>query len=138
MNLIINNLETINETARSFIATMGARKIFAFEGTMGAGKTTFIKAICEQLGVEDVINSPTFSIINEYHLAGSENIIYHFDFYRINSLREAYDIGVEEYFASGSLCFLEWAEKIEPLLPEETMYVNITINDDLSRTVSFV
>jgi tRNA threonylcarbamoyladenosine biosynthesis protein TsaE len=138
MNLTVKHLEAIKDAARQFVAAMGERKIFAFEGEMGAGKTSFIKAICEHLSVVDNVNSPTFSIVNEYKINGSDNLIYHFDFYRINSLNEAYDIGIEEYFTSGSLCFLEWADRIEPLLPEETVFVNITVNNDLSRTVSFL
>jgi len=138
MNLTVKHLEAIKDAARQFVAAMGERKIFAFEGEMGAGKTSFIKAICEHLSVVDKLNSPTFSIVNEYKINGSDNFIYHFDFYRINSLNEAYDIGIEEYFTSGSLCFLEWADRIEPLLPEETVFVNITVNNDLSRTVNFL
>ena len=109
-------------------------KIDIISGFLGAGKTTFIKAICEELGVEDVINSPTFAIVNEYRSATGE-LIYHFDFYRINRLEEAYDFGYEEYFYSGDLCLVEWPEKIEELLPEEVMTVRIAVGDDEERTI---
>jgi tRNA threonylcarbamoyladenosine biosynthesis protein TsaE len=101
---------------------------------MGAGKTTFVKAICESLGVDDVITSPTFAIINEYH--ADDRVIYHFDFYRIKKLEEVYDMGYEDYFYSGSLCFIEWPELIEELLPEDAVKVSIKENPDGSRTVT--
>lgn len=132
----INNLSEINQIAREFISQMGDRTVFAFQGTMGAGKTTFIKAVCEELGVEDVINSPTFAIINEYRSATTAELIYHFDFYRINKLSEAEAIGTEDYFYSGALCFIEWPEKVEELLPPDTVQVSIVENTDGSRTVS--
>jgi len=135
--LIINSLEDIKQAARTFIETFipGKRTVFAFHGNMGAGKTTFIKAICEESGVEDVINSPTFAIINEYRSETTGALIYHFDFYRINKLSEAEDLGVADYFYSGALCFIEWPEKIEALLPEDAINVSITENPDGSRTV---
>ncbi|MDH6356192.1 tRNA (adenosine(37)-N6)-threonylcarbamoyltransferase complex ATPase subunit type 1 TsaE [Parabacteroides sp. PF5-9] len=133
--ITINNLEQIHEAAQTFIALMDDRTVFAFHGNMGAGKTTFIKAICECLGVEDVINSPTFAIINEYRSDTTGELIYHFDFYRINRLSEAEDIGTEDYFYSGALCMIEWPEKIEELLPSDVVHVTITENDDHSRTV---
>ena len=104
----IESLDTIRQAAKEFIAGMDDRTVFAFRGNMGAGKTTFIKAICEELGVEDVINSPTFAIINEYRSSETGELIYHFDFYRINKPSEAEDIGTEDYFYSGALCFIEW------------------------------
>ena len=131
----IDNLDTIRQAAKEFIAGMDDRTVFAFRGSMGAGKTTFIKAICEELGVEDVINSPTFAIINEYRSDTTGELIYHFDFYRINKLSEAEDIGTEDYFYSGALCFIEWPEKIEDLLPGDVVEVSITENPDGSRTV---
>lgn len=134
MDLKIESLDKINETAVEFIRAMGDNTVFAFVGGMGAGKTTFIKAICQNLGVEDVINSPTFSIVNEYR-SDSGELIYHFDFYRINKIEEVYDFGYEDYFYSGSLCFIEWPELIEPILPKDTVTVNITVNDDGSRNV---
>ena len=134
--LKIESLETIRQTAHAFISQMDDRTVFAFHGNMGAGKTTFIKAICEELGVEDVINSPTFAIINEYRSDTTGEPIYHFDFYRINKLSEAEDIGTEDYFYSGALCFIEWPEKIEELLPGDVVHVTITEEADGSRTVT--
>lgn len=132
----ISSLENIREAAKQFIAAMDDRTVFAFRGNMGAGKTTFIKAICEELGVEDVINSPTFAIVNEYRSDETGELIYHFDFYRINKLSEAEDIGTEDYFYSGALCFIEWPEKIEELLPGDVVEVNISENPDGTRTVT--
>ena len=131
----INSLDSIRESAKAFLAAMDDRTVFAFHGQMGAGKTTFIKAICEELGVEDVINSPTFAIINEYRSETIGELIYHFDFYRINKLSEAEDIGTEDYFYSGALCFIEWPEKIEDLLPGDVVEVTIKENPDGTRTV---
>ena len=131
----INSLDSIRESAKAFLAAMDDRTVFAFHGQMGAGKTTFIKAICEELGVEDVINSPTFAIINEYGSETTGELIYHFDFYRINKLSEAEDIGTEDYFYSGALCFIEWPEKIEDLLPGDVVEVTIKENPDGTRTV---
>lgn len=113
---------------------MGEKRVFAFYGKMGAGKTTFIKAICEALGVEDVVTSPTFAIVNEYKTP--QGAIFHFDFYRIKNLREAYDIGCEEYFYSGCPCFIEWPELVEELLPEDIVKVNIEVLDDDSRLIT--
>lgn len=132
----IDNLSKISETAKEFIAQMDDRTVYAFHGNMGAGKTTFIKAVCEELGVEDVINSPTFAIINEYRSATTAELIYHFDFYRINKLSEAEDIGTEDYFYSGALCLIEWPEKIEELLPPDTVHVTIAENPDGSRKIT--
>lgn len=132
----ISSLENIREAAKEFIAAMDDRTVFAFRGNMSAGKTTFIKAICEELGVEDVINSPTFAIVNEYRSDETGELIYHFDFYRINKLSEAEDIGTEDYFYSGALCFIEWPEKIEELLPGDVVEVNISENPDGTRTVT--
>ena len=115
---------------------MGDNTVFAMYGKMGAGKTTFTKAVCECLGVEDVINSPTFAIVNEYR-SDSGELIYHFDFYRIKKLEEVYDMGYEDYFYSGALCFIEWPELVEELLPGNTVKVTIEENEDGSRTVSF-
>ncbi|RHJ79333.1 tRNA (adenosine(37)-N6)-threonylcarbamoyltransferase complex ATPase subunit type 1 TsaE [Parabacteroides sp. AM08-6] len=131
----IDSLDTIRQAAHEFISGMDDRTVFAFHGHMGAGKTTFIKAICEELGVEDVINSPTFAIINEYRSDETGELIYHFDFYRINKLSEAEDIGTEDYFYSGALCFIEWPEKIEELLPGDVVNVTISEEPDGSRSV---
>lgn len=122
--LIINSIEEIQEAAEKFRREIGDRKIFAFNGKMGVGKTTFIKAICEVMGVKETINSPTFSIVNEYEAADG-SIIYHFDCYRINKIQEALDLGAEEYLYSGNLCFIEWSENIAPLLPDSLVNVNI-------------
>jgi len=133
--VVIPSLDTIREAARNFIREMGDCTVFAFYGDMGAGKTTFIKAICEELGVEDVINSPTFAIVNEYRSARTGELIYHFDFYRISELREAQDIGAEDYFYSGALCFIEWPEKIENLLPDDTRRIVIAELADALRII---
>ena len=136
MKIRIDSLDHIHEAAREFIAAMGDNTVFAMYGKMGAGKTTFPKAVCECLGVEDVINSPTFAIVNEYR-SDSGELIYHFDFYRIKKLEEVYDMGYEDYFYSGALCFIEWPELVEELLPGNTVKVTIEENEDGSRTVSF-
>ena len=134
MEIRIENLDNIRAAAREFIQHMGEARVFAFYGKMGAGKTTFVKAICEELGVEDVITSPTFAIINEYE---GEETIYHFDFYRIKKLEEVYDMGYEDYFYSGALCFIEWPELIEEILPDDAVRVNIIEQQDGSRLVKF-
>jgi tRNA threonylcarbamoyladenosine biosynthesis protein TsaE len=134
MQLKINNLSEIHKAAGQFVAGMGNDKVFAFYGAMGAGKTTFIKAVCEELGVQETITSPTFAIINEYRDSGG-NSIYHFDFYRIQKLEEAFDFGYEDYFYSGNLCFIEWPELVEPLLPANTVRVCITGTDNGTRTI---
>lgn len=135
MQLEITCLDKIDETAREFIGQMGNHTIFAFYGKMGAGKTTFIKAVCRELGVEDNVNSPSFAIINEYRSTAMAKPIYHFDFYRIKKIEEVFDLGYEEYFYSDALCFIEWPELIEELLPEEAKKITITENSDGSRTI---
>ena len=137
MEIRINSLADINEAAKTFVENMGDGKVFAFYGKMGAGKTTFVKAVCECLGVDDVITSPTFAIVNEYTSATTGEAIYHFDFYRIKKLEEVYDMGYEDYFYSGSLCFLEWPELIEDLLPEDATKVTIEETADGARVVKF-
>lgn len=137
MKITIKSLDTIREAAKTFVKNMGNGHVFAFYGKMGAGKTTFIKAICEELGVEDVITLPTFAIVNEYRSATTNELIYHFDFYRIKKLDEVYDMGYEDYFYSGALCFLEWPELIEDILPGDAVKVTITQQEDGSRIVEF-
>jgi len=138
MDIKIQDLEHIAQAAREFIAHIGQHTVFAFYGQMGAGKTTFIKAVCEELGVKDVITSPTFAIVNEYTAttpppAVASSLIYHFDFYRIKRLEEVYDMGYEEYFDSGALCFIEWPELIDELLPDDAVRVTIEEQADGSR-----
>lgn len=135
--IIIKDISLIDEAAKEFVAAMGSATVFAFYGTMGAGKTTFIKAICQQLGVEEVITSPTFAIVNEYLSVKTNRPIYHFDFYRIKKLEEVFDMGYEDYFYSDSLCFLEWPELIDEILPDDAVKVTITEMGDGSREVEF-
>jgi tRNA threonylcarbamoyladenosine biosynthesis protein TsaE len=136
MEIKIQNLDTIREAAREFISQMGESHVFAFYGKMGSGKTTFIKALCEELGVNDVITSPTFAIVNDY--TANEESIYHFDFYRIKKLEEVYDMGFEEYLYSGNYCFIEWPELVEPLLPDDTLRVSISEQPDGSRLITMI
>ncbi|HPW90328.1 MAG TPA: tRNA (adenosine(37)-N6)-threonylcarbamoyltransferase complex ATPase subunit type 1 TsaE [Paludibacteraceae bacterium] len=134
MEFHISSIEQISEVARQFVSAMGKHKLFAFYGEMGAGKTTFIKVLCNELGVVDVVNSPTFAIVNDYETTLSEHI-YHFDFYRLKTPQEALDFGVEDYFYSGHICFMEWPDQIGSLLPSESVRVFITVNADGSRTI---
>lgn len=136
MEIEVNQLADLNQAALSLLEFANEEKIFLFEGEMGAGKTTFIKAICEAMGVVDVVSSPTFSIVNEYQGSNSSRI-FHFDFYRIDDLREAYDIGYEEYFYSGDICLVEWPEKIRELLPQEYVHVSIAATAPNTRLISF-
>ena len=135
--LRIESLDRIDAVAQAFLREIGERRIVAFYAPMGAGKTTFTNAVCRALGVrDDAVSSPTFAIVNEYRTRDGEPV-YHFDFYRINKLEEALDIGFYDYIDSGCLCLMEWPENIEPLLPEETLRVSISVASDLSRTVSW-
>ncbi len=140
MQIDIKDLGSIRQAAQQFVSQIGQHTVFAFYGKMGAGKTTFIKAVCEELGVEDVITSPTFAIVNEYSLPlqpeSNGGRLFHFDFYRIKRLEEVYDMGYEDYFYSGALCFIEWPELIEPLLPDDAVRVTISEQPDGTRTVS--
>ena len=147
MQIRIDDISQIRGAARQFIEQIGEHCVFAFYGKMGAGKTTFIKAVCEELGVIDVITSPTFAIVNEYEVSSQNTSltshpspltsqIYHFDFYRIKRIEEVYDMGYEDYFYSGALCFIEWPELIEELLPDDAVRVNIVEQPDGSRLVS--
>ena len=132
--ITITDTGDLPRAAEEFLSKIGNNRLIAFFAPMGAGKTTFTTAICERLGVEDAVCSPTFTIINEYRTRTGEPL-YHFDFYRINRLEEAVDLGLDDYFYSGALCIIEWPENITGLLPEETLKVHITVNPDLSRTV---
>ena len=140
MQIDIKDLGSIRQAAQQFVSQIGQHTVFAFYGEMGAGKTTFIKAVCEELGVEDVITSPTFAIVNEYSLPlqpeDNKGRLFHFDFYRIKRLEEVYDMGYEDYFYCGALCFIEWPELIEPLLPDDAVRVTISEQPDGTRTVS--
>ena len=135
MEIKITSLDSIHEAAKQFIAAMEDNTVFAFYGKMGAGKTTFIKAICEELGVTDVIKYPTFAIVNEYRSDETGELIYHFDFYRIKKLDEVYDMGYEDYFYSGALCFIEWPELVEEVLPGDAVKVIIEEVEDGTRSV---
>ncbi len=132
--ITIRNTEDLDRAAAEFLEKLGDRTLVAFFAPMGAGKTTFTTAICKALGVTDPVGSPTFAIINEYMRADGDPM-YHFDFYRINKLQEAVEIGLYDYLDSGYLCIIEWPENIEELLPEETLKVYFTINPDQSRTL---
>ena len=134
MKLTIHSIEDITPAAQEFIAAMGDNTVFAFYGKMGAGKTTFIKAVCQALRVTDVINSPNFAIVNEY-LDGQGSPMYHFAFYRIKRLQEVLDIGYEDYIYSGCVCFMEWPELIEDLLPADAVRVTITQQEDGTRVI---
>ena len=131
--ITIPSLDHIQEAARQFVSLMGDDTAFAFYGKMGAGKTTFIKAVCQELGVADNVTSPTFAIVNEYRSETTGELIYHFDFYRIKKLDEVYDMGYEDYFYSGAVCFIEWPELIEELLPGNTVKVCIEETDNGAR-----
>ena len=137
MEIKITSLNDIDNAAKAFVEAMDQNTVFAFYGKMGAGKTTFIKAVCEALGVTDVVNSPTFSIVNEDRTDTTGELIYHFDFYRIKKIDEVYDMGYEDYFYSGAVCFIEWPELIEELLPGDALKVEIAEQEDGSRIVKF-
>ena len=133
MKITINTLADITAAAKEFLAAVGDKRHFAFYGPMGAGKTTFIKAICEQLGTTDTVSSPSFAIINEYNSAAGR--IFHFDFYRIKNLEEAFNLGYEDYFFGDDYCFVEWPEKIEELMPEHFTVVKISVDDANQRII---
>ena len=138
MELKIQNIEQLPEVVGKFIEAMDDRTVYAFRGEMGAGKTTFITELCRQLGVDDAANSPSFSIVNEYRSDTTAELIYHFDFYRLDDIEEALEIGTEDYFDSGALCLIEWPERVEDLLPGDTVDVYIKVDEnDNSRTISF-
>ncbi len=139
MNRItVNSLAELPEAAREFIRTMGNRTVVALHGEMGAGKTTFINALCRELGVEtDPTTSPTFDLVNEYRSDTTAELIYHFDLYRLESLDEAIDMGVEDYLDCGALCLIEWPDIVDPMLPDDTIDLTITVNPDNSRTLTW-
>lgn len=130
----VNNIQELPQAAASLLPEIRKATVVAFYGKMGVGKTTLIKELCSQLGITDVVNSPTFSLVNEYR-TNSGDKVYHFDFYRINKLEEVYDFGYEEYFYSNSLCLIEWPELIEPLLPEDCLRIQIEEQPDGSRII---
>lgn len=133
----IGSLQDIPSAAVEFVKAMGDATVYAFHGEMGAGKTTFIAQLCRALGVEDdVANSPSFSLINEYRSEETAELIYHFDLYRLESLEEAFDIGVEDYFDSGAVCLIEWPERVADILPDDTVWVDIAVNPDGSRDLT--
>ena len=134
--IIIKDIEDLDRAAKEFLEKIADRTLIAFFAPMGSGKTTFTTAICKALGVTDPVGSPTFAIVNEYMRANGEPM-YHFDFYRINRLSEAIDIGFYDYIDSGYLCIMEWPENIEELLPEDTLKITISVNPDQSRTLSW-
>jgi len=135
MQITINSVSELPKVAQELLTYAKGEKFFIFEGDMAAGKTTFIKSLCEAIGVEDVVSSPTFSIVNEYE--SNDGPVYHFDFYRLKNLQEAYDIGYEEYFYSGSYCLVEWPSKVEELLPDAYIKIQITVTDKEQRLFEF-
>ena len=138
MEIQISDIDHLGQGARKFIEVLGNRRHVAFEAPMGAGKTTFIAALCHELGMEDEASSPTFSIINEYHPAPESKdsrIVYHFDFYRIESPEETLDLGLDDYFDSDALCLMEWPGNVDGFLPDDVVEVVIRVNDDGSRTL---
>jgi tRNA threonylcarbamoyladenosine biosynthesis protein TsaE len=135
--IIIKNKNHLPEAAAQFIKHTGERRIFAFYGAMGAGKTTIIKSICQALGSTDSVTSPTFTIVNEYKTRGEE-LIYHIDFYRIKKLSEVFDFGIEEYLSGGSWCFIEWPEMAENILPAETVKIRITVDEREQRIMEII
>ncbi len=136
MEITINSIDDIAQAARDFKAAIGDHRVIAFHGEMGAGKTTFIKALCAEFGVTDNVASPTFAIINEY-LTPSDETIYHFDLYRLETIADLQNIGAEDYFYSGNLCLIEWPDIAEPLLPGDTLHVTIAVLPDKTRKISF-
>jgi tRNA threonylcarbamoyladenosine biosynthesis protein TsaE len=134
MKIIIKDKKHLLSAAKELLKHCGEKKIFAFYGAMGAGKTTIIKAICEILGAVDIVSSPTFTLVNEYKTSGGETL-YHIDFYRIKRQEEVFDFGVEEYLTGDSYCFMEWPELVEDILPDERVNVRITVDDAEQRTL---
>lgn len=134
--IVLPSLDKIKDVANTFLEQTKGERIFAFYGEMGAGKTTFIIALCEQLQVTDIVTSPTFALINEYNTSNDYRV-FHFDFYRIKEIEEVYDLGFDDYFSSGEYCFIEWPEKIEGLLPDSAVKVQIKVLENGAREISF-
>lgn len=134
-SLELKSLSDLNIVADKFLRLMRNKKVFAFFGPMGVGKTTFIKALCNELGVVEIVTSPTFALVNEYQ-TGAGNSIFHFDFYRIEKIEEVYDFGYEDYFFSGNYCFIEWPDKVAEILPKDVVFVQLIENEDGSRTIN--
>jgi len=134
--ITISSLQELDKAARSFLEAVGQVNVIAFSGEMGSGKTTFIQALCRNLGITVEVNSPTFSLVNEYFTPEGKSI-FHFDLYRIETPEELFDIGYEEYFFSGSLCLIEWPEKASSLIPEDALRVSIVIGENESRNIQF-
>lgn len=135
--IVISSLQDLPRAARVFLQSLGERRLVAFYGAMGAGKTTFIKAVCDALGVTDVVNSPTFAIVNEYYSEKFAENVFHFDFYRIRHVDEVRDLGFDDYLRSGCFCLMEWPELVEELLPEDIVRVTLSELPDGSRSLSF-
>lgn len=136
--ITVNNLTDIEQAARKFVSLMGDNTVFAFRGAMGAGKTTFINAVCCALGVDaEETSSPSFAIVNEYRSDTTAELIYHFDLYRLENVEDALEIGIDDYFDSGAVCLLEWPERIEAILPDDTVMVDITVDPETdARTIT--
>lgn len=135
-NILISSINDVQQAANDFLKAIGNYRIIAFFGAMGVGKTTFIKAICKTLGTNDIVNSPTFSIVNEYDY-DTDKKIYHFDFYRLKNAEEAFDFGIEEYWNSNNFCLMEWSEKIAPILPDNCLRVDISETSNGTRNILF-
>lgn len=136
MEITIRNISDLPAATSELLKAIGSRKIIALRGKMGAGKTTLVGEMMRQLKMDDEASSPTFAIANEYHSSATGQTVYHFDFYRLESSAEAYDIGIEDYWDSGKLCLMEWTENIEDILPEDTLFVDIEEQADGSRTLT--
>jgi len=135
MNIIVEDLTRLNEAAKQITELCGEKRLFAFYGGMGSGKTTIIKAICEYLGAVDIVSSPTFTLVNEY-LTKKGEVLYHIDFYRIKKQEEVFDFGIEEYLTGESYCFMEWPELVEEILPEETVRIRISVDENERRILT--
>lgn len=134
--ILVRNLSELDDVAKTFLSEyMPQSRIFAFDAQMGAGKTTFIKAVCRLMDIDDVINSPTFSIVNEYYSKYIDDVVYHFDCYRMKDIHDAVNIGFEDYIYSGRYCFIEWPDVVRPLLPQDTVWISINVGQDNCRNI---